>query len=251
MGEPRVVVITGASRGIGAHLAAAFTAAGDVVEASSLGGGDGVAALDVTDGDAVRSHVGGVLARHGRIDVLINNAGVVDAEVPFSASDPQQWWRTVEVDVRGPYLMARAVVPAMLARGEGRVIAINSGAGTRASARTSAYYVAKSALGRITGAVHEEGGGLVHAFDLMPGVVRTDMTSSMPAHRERDEWTSPAAVTELALALASGALDAWSGRMVRAGVDTPASLERAARTGLDARARTVSLIGYGDGDPLG
>lgn len=243
-------MVTGASRGIGAHLSAAFARAGYVVEASSRRGGDGVAALDVTDTEAVRAYIDTVLARHGRIDVLVNNAGVVDAEVPLSESDPAQWWRTVEVDVRGPYLMTRFVLPGMLAQGEGRIVMVNSGAGTRAHADTTAYYVAKSALGRITGAAHLEGAGRVFAFDLMPGVVRTDMTLSMPVHAGRTEWTEPGQVTDMALALASGELDAWSGRMVRAGADTPASLQRAARAGLSAEARTVGLRGYGEGDPV-
>ncbi|WP_313021799.1 SDR family oxidoreductase [Mobilicoccus sp.] len=250
-----VAVVTGASRGIGAYLANAFAEAGYVVERSSRRGRPGsegpeVVALDVTDEDAVRAYVDAVVERHGRIDVLVNNAGVIDAEVPLWEADPQEWWHTVEVNVRGPFLVAHAVVPHMLAAGSGRVIDLNSGSGTRSNDVSTAYFVGKTALGRITGGLHLAGfdQGL-RAFDLAPGVVRTDMTESMGSHEGRTEWTDPRQVCDLALGLASGELDAWSGRMVRAGVDTPASL-RAAAGGLDERARQVLLVPWGEDDPL-
>lgn len=251
-----MAVVTGASRGIGAHLAEAFERAGYAVRGCSARGraagpgGPQIAAVEVSDEAAVRDFVAGVLAADGAIDVLVNNAGVTDAEVPIEESDRGQWWRTLEVDVLGPYLFTRTVLPSMLDRGRGRIINLNSGSGTKPGRVGSAYYVAKSALARITGSTHLSGQGRgVFAFDLMPGVVSTDMTRAMRAHDQRTEWTDPADVCELALALASGELDAWSGRFVRAGVDSVASL-RAAAAGLDPLARTVSLIPYGPGDPV-
>ncbi|GAB76447.1 NAD(P)-dependent dehydrogenase, short-chain alcohol dehydrogenase family [Austwickia chelonae] len=260
MGEsPRVVVVTGASRGIGAHLAAAFTAVGDLVEGCSLHGGGPVgegssfslAAVDVTDSRSVADFVSAVERKHGRIDVLINNAGVIDHELPLEDSDPDQWWRTVEVNVRGPYLFTRRVLPGMLAAGSGRIINLNSGAGTRAGDVSSAYNVGKTALARITGSTHASGLGRgVCAFDLMPGVVRTDMTLSMRVHEGRSEWTTPQQVSELALGLASGRLDAWSGCFVRAGVDSVDSLLSAAAGGVPEGARKLVLSSYGEGDPI-
>lgn len=254
----RVAVVTGASRGIGAHLARAFHDAGYVVEGCSSSGaalddrpGIDVAAVDVTDERAVHDWIAAVLERRGRIDVLVNNAGVLDDEVGIEDSDPQEWWRTVEVNVRGPYLLTRMVLPGMLAAGSGRIVNLNSGAGTKPGAVASAYNVGKSALGRITGSTHRSGAERgVFAFDLAPGVVRTDMTNAMDAHRDRTEWTEPASVSELALALASGDLDAWSGRMVRAGADTPDSLRQRAALGLGERDRTVGLVPWGPDDPL-
>ncbi|WP_040158756.1 SDR family oxidoreductase [Mobilicoccus massiliensis] len=262
--DRRVAVITGANRGIGSHLAGAFAEAGYAVEGCSRSGGPtrvparsdegdvtlDLAAVDVTDEQAVHDWIAGVLERHGRIDVLVNNAGVIDDEVPIEESDPEQWWRTIEVDVRGPYLLTRMVLPGMLAAGSGRVINLNSGAGVRPGEVASAYNVAKSALGRITGSTDLSGRGRgVYAFDLAPGVVRTDMTGAMTAHEGRTEWTSPAEVCELALALAAGELDAWSGRMVRAGADTPETL-RTASAQLGERGRRVMLVPWGDDDPL-
>lgn len=227
----RVVVITGASRGIGEHLARAFAGAGYQVEASSRRGGPGVAELDVTDGAAVRSYVADLLARHGRIDVVINNAGVMDRRGRPRRLRP----RPVVVGPRrstcaARCLMTRHVLPAMLEAGSGRIINMNSGAGTRAGEVASAYNVSKTALARITGSTHLAGRGRgVYAFDLAPGVVRTDMTTAMRAHNDRTEWTDPADVSDLALALAGGELDAWSGRMVRAGADQPHRLRAASR----------------------
>lgn len=259
-GRP-VVVITGAARGIGAHLTGAFARAGHEVYGCSRSGGtlsaDGptpqlaIDAVDVTDERSVHDWVAGILERAGRIDVLVNNAGLIDEEVPIEESDPQQWWRCVEVNVRGPYLLTRMVLPGMLAAGAGRIININSGAGTKPGAVASAYNVGKTAVARITGSTHASGSGRgVYAFDLAPGVVRTDMTEAMQAHRDRTEWTEPAQVEELALALAGGRLDAWSGRMVRAGADTVDGLTGRAESGLPETARTVGLIPWGEDDPL-
>lgn len=240
----RVAVVTGASRGIGRFLADALVGAGWAVERGSS------TVADVTDAAAVRRWIDEIRARRGRIDLLVNNAGVIDAEVPLEESDPDEWWHTVEVNVRGPYLLTRAVLPVMLEQGSGRVINLNSGAGIRPGAIASAYNVSKTALGRITGSTHLSGVGRgVHAFDLAPGVVRTDMTGSMVQHRDRAEWTEPAEVIELFLALADGRLDAWSGRMVRAGADTVDGLLAAAPTLRDSD-RTVGLIPYGSDDPL-
>lgn len=240
----RVAVVTGASRGIGRFLAEALEKHGWGVE----GGSSAVA--DVTDPYAVQRWIDDVLARRGHVDLLVNNAGIIDAEVPLEESDPDDWWRSVEVNVRGPYLVTRALLPHLLGRGAGRVININSGSGTKPSGVASAYNVGKTALGRITGSTHLSGQGRgVLAFDLAPGVVRTDMTESMPRHADRTEWTDPDEVVDLFLALADGHLDAWSGRMVRAGADTVPELEAAA-PGLGADDRTVGLIPYGDGDPL-
>lgn len=240
-----VAVVTGASRGIGRHLADALEEAGYTVERGSR------TVADVTDGAAVQAWVKDILVRRGRVDLLVNNAGVIDAEVPLSRSDPQEWWRVMEVNVLGPYLVTRAVLPAMLAAGAGRVVNLNSGSGTKPGEVASAYNTSKTALARLTGSTHLEGRGAgVYAFDLAPGVVRTDMTEGMQAHRGRIEWTSPGEVAALLLALAAGDLDDWSGRMVRAGADTPESLAARSRQGLAEADRTIGLVLWGSDDPL-
>ena len=180
-----VAIVTGASRGIGHHLAAALEEAGYAVERGSR------AVAPVTDPAAVEGWVAEVIGRHGRVDLLVNNAGVIDREVGLLESDPDQWWETIEVNLRGPYLMTRAVLPHMVAAGSGRIVNINSGAAYRNYDIATAYNVGKGALARLTAATGLNADRGVRAFDLAPGVVRTDMTEAMDAHRDRTEWTAP------------------------------------------------------------
>lgn len=269
MGE--VALVTGASRGIGAHLARGFLAAGydlAVTSTSGTGFGDLVAmgeaggrtvrafALDVRERAGVESVVNEIEDEFGRIDVAVHNAGVIESEHVIWESDPDEWWNVLEVNVRGAYLVARTVARAMLPTG-GRISMLNSGSGGSDSLDLSAYHASKSALARITSAVTLAGqeraranDPAVLAFDLAPGVVRTDMTTHMAMHAGRTQWTDPTDVVELALALAGGELDAWAGRMVRAGTDSPDSLRAAARAGLVPDARKLRWMPYGQEDPL-
>ena len=121
-----VAVVTGASRGIGRHVADALEDAGYAVERGSS------SVAPVTDREALTAWVDEVVERHGRVDVLVNNAGVIDDEVDLFASDPEQWWHVQEVNVLGAYLMTWLVAPHMLAAGGGRVVNLNSGAARRA-----------------------------------------------------------------------------------------------------------------------
>ncbi|MEP7034727.1 MAG: SDR family oxidoreductase [Dermatophilaceae bacterium] len=262
----RVAVVTGASRGIGAVIAQALAHDGYAVcllardgaaaalvadEIRSSGGVAMARSVDVTDELLVGEAVGAVLSSWGRIDLLVNNAGSIEAELPIWEADVEQWWAVITTNVRGPFLMTRAVVPQMIAAGGGRIINLNSGAGTAERAELSAYCASKSALARITGGTHLAGWDHgIRAFDLAPGHVRTDMTLSMRLHRQRTQWTDPAEVTNLVLALASGELDAWSGRFVHASVDSPESLRERAGLGMDHDARTLRLRPWGRSDPL-
>ena len=241
----RVAIVTGASRGIGRHIAEALAGQGYAVERGST------SVAPVTDQKAVQAWVADVLDRHGRLDLLVNNAGVIDTEVPLLDSDPEEWWWTVEVNVRGAYLMTWAVGRALRERAGGtdglRVVNLNSGSGLRAGRVATAYNLSKTALARLTGSTHHSG---IPCLDLMPGVVRTDMTESMRAHVGRTEWTDPHDVTALVLAFGAGELDAWSGRFVRAGVDTPESLRTRGAQALADDARMLTLESWGGDDPL-
>ncbi|PRY50769.1 short-subunit dehydrogenase [Geodermatophilus tzadiensis] len=261
-----VALVTGASAGIGRHVAAGLAARGAAVAGLARGAErlrtamDDVAAAtgartlalpaDVTDRAAVDAAVAEVTRVLGPVGLLVNNAGLVDAaEVPLWEADPDQWWAVVESQVRGPFLLARAVLPGMVAAGGGRVVDLASGISTRANPRYSAYSAGKTAQVRITEAIHLAGSAHgVRAFDLAPGVVDTAMTRAMPMHEGRTEWTRPEDVVDLVVAIAAGELDHWSGRFVRAGVDSVDTL-RATRPSGDAR--RLRLVPYGDTDPLG
>jgi len=266
---PRTALVTGAGRGIGRRLALALAREGYALglvartrerleevadEARALGAPVTVAAADLVDATAVADAVARVeagLASQGGIGLLVNNAGVIEhAELPFAADDVEDVWRVVETNVRGPLLATHAVLPGMLARGGGRVLNMNSGAGHRAMTSYTGYAISKGALARLTTQLHRQyaEAGL-RVLDLAPGVVATDMTAAMPVHAERTDWTSPQEVADLVLGFAAGDLDALSGRFVRAGVDTVASLREHAEAIVAADARTLRLATWGPDDP--
>jgi NAD(P)-dependent dehydrogenase (short-subunit alcohol dehydrogenase family) len=262
----QVALVTGASSGIGRHLIAGLAARGvavaglarneerlaaamaEVAEASGVR--TLAVAADVTDRAAVDAAVARVAGELGRVDLLVNNAGAIDAaEVPVWEADPDQWWDVVASHIRGAQLLVRAVVPGMLARGHGRIVNVASGMSTRANRDYSAYSVAKTGLMRLTEALDLslQGSGVM-AFDVAPGVVDTPMTRSMEMWRGFTDWTPPERVVEVVTAIAAGELDAWSGRFLRAGKD---NLETLRSLTPQEAVRQLRLRPYGDADPLG
>jgi NAD(P)-dependent dehydrogenase (short-subunit alcohol dehydrogenase family) len=217
--------------------------------AAATGGRTLAVAADVTDRAAVEEAVAEVVAELGQVDLLVNNAGLIDAaEEPLWETDPDQWWAVVSSHVRGSFLLCRTVVPWMVLRNRGRIVNIASGMGVRPRPEYSAYSVAKTGLMRMTEALAGALDGTdVHAFDVAPGVVETEMTRSMPMWRGFTDWTPPENVVELVTAIAAGELDAWSGRFLRAGKDGLDTLRGIAPQ--DA-ARQLRLRPYGDDDPL-
>jgi NAD(P)-dependent dehydrogenase (short-subunit alcohol dehydrogenase family) len=262
----RVALVTGAGRGLGRHLTLALARSGVAVgllgrtadtldavaaEVRAGGGRAATATADVTVWAQVHAAVAVLEEALGGADLLVNNAGVIEpVEVPVWEADPHQWWSVVEADLRGPFHCVRAVVPGMVARGGGRVVDLSSGAGARDRAAYSAYCAAKAGLFRIGGNLHLAGyrAGL-RSFEVSPGVVRTDMTAAMPVHAQRQDWNDPDDLAGLVLAIAAGGLDAWSGRFLRAGLDTAQSLAAAAASGVDPEARRLRVRPYAPHDP--
>jgi len=188
-----VVLITGASRGLGRAFAQALADRGARVALTArsadalqrtvdeLGQAPGrVLALpaDVTDPDAVDRAIAAVEAQLGPISVLINNAGQLRAVGPIGSVDPALWWREVEVNLRGPFLYAHGVLPLMRARAAGRIVNVASGAGLQPMPLVSAYGVSKTALIRFSETLAQAAAGSgVHVFSIHPGVVWTSMTA--------------------------------------------------------------------------
>jgi NAD(P)-dependent dehydrogenase (short-subunit alcohol dehydrogenase family) len=260
-----VALVTGASTGIGRHLVEGLAARGMAVAglargedrlrttmdevAAATGARTLAVAADVTERESVDAAVARVTDELGRVDLLVNNAGLVDvAEVPLWEADPDQWWDVVSSHVRGGFLLSRAVVPWMLLRNRGRVVNIASGMSVRSRPEYSAYTVAKTGLMRMTEALAGAlEGSDVRVFDLAPGVIQTDMTRAMPLHAGRTDWTPPERVVATVAAIAAGELDAWSGRFLHAGQDDVDTLRRITPAGT---ARQLRLRPYGDDDPL-
>ncbi|SDT27831.1 SDR family oxidoreductase [Jiangella sp. DSM 45060] len=263
----RTALITGASRGIGRAIAVGLAARGvsvgvvardrnrldDVVAECRAQGATAVGVTaDVTDHDDVAAAVSALAGGLDRIDLLVNNAGVIEGvEQPFLDTEVEETWRVVEVNVRGPLLVTHAVLPVMLAGGGGRVVNLNSGLGYRSAEIYTGYAVSKGALARFTGLLdlqYRSRG--VRAFDLAPGHVETEMTTAMPMHAGRTSWTAPSDVVDLVAAIGDGVLDDLGGRFFRAGTDTPESLLALRDEILAHDARALRLPTAGPNDPL-
>ncbi len=259
--------MTGASRGIGRAVAVGLAEAGlDVAllardraaladaagEVRAAGRRAVVLAADVTDGAAVAAAVAAAEADLGGIDLLVNNAGAIDAEVPLWEADPDEWWSVVEVDLRGPFLLGRAVIPGMLARGGGRVVDLASGASSNDMNGASAYNAAKTALARIGANLHVSGYAKgLRTFEVAPGVVQTEMTAGMTMHQGRTEWTPVELTVAMIAAIATGDLDAFSGCFLRVTHDDPGALRAAAATGAPGPGgRRLRVTRWGDTDPM-
>jgi 3-oxoacyl-[acyl-carrier protein] reductase len=262
-----VAMVTGASRGIGREIALALARLGVAVgvtardadalervrrDCEAAGVRAASVAADVTRPAEVGAAVDRLRSALGPVDLLVNNAGRIESsEVPLWESDPDEWWAVVETDLRGPYLLSRAILPEMVDRGGGRIVNITTGAAVRDSAVYSAYGAAKTALLRLTGSIVVGAGEAgVRAFDVSPGTVETDMTGSMRMHRGRTTWTPVEAVTAVITAIASGRLDSLTGRYLRAGTDDIDDLVARADSIARDDARTLRLRAYGADDPL-
>jgi NAD(P)-dependent dehydrogenase (short-subunit alcohol dehydrogenase family) len=189
----RVVLITGAGQGIGRELARQFAAAGAVVviadvnldnaiqvktEVEQRGGRAMAIHADVTDAKAVQAMVDAVIAEHGRIDVLINNAAIFATleKRTFDLIPLEEWDLVMRVNINGPLLRARAVVPVMRAAGWGRIINIASDAVPKGVMNYMHYVTSKSAMIGMTNAMARElGTDGINVNCIRPGAVATEV----------------------------------------------------------------------------
>ncbi len=179
--------------------------------------------LDVSSDESVAKAV----REAGDVELLVANAGVGTGETAAWEMDPADWWRVFEVNVRGVYLCARAVIPGMIERGSGRIVITGSGASYLPGAgRNSAYAASKAAVGRFAeGLAQQLEPHGIPVFLFSPGLVKTEMTASFP---DDLPWTPPECAPELVRVLASGRADALSGRYLHAEHDDIEDLIRRA-----------------------
>jgi len=188
MAEKKVLLITGAGRGMGADIARAALAAGYAVVATgrdpnkvahAVGESDDLltVALDVTDPASAQAAVQAAVDRFGRIDVLINNAGNFYAGF-FEEITPEDFRAQVETNLFGPLNVTRAVLPVMRAQRSGLVVAISSTAGITGGEFTSAYAAAKFGLeGWMESLTPEIAPFGIHTMLVEPGFFRTELLS--------------------------------------------------------------------------
>lgn len=169
----RVVIVTGASQGIGASIASAFATNGDHVVLAArneeslgvtaaaiadAGAASTTVVTDVTDPDSVDALVETVMREHGRIDVLVNNSGVGGPSGRLWEADIEEWKSTFEVNVFGVFLMSRAVLPVMVSQQSGSVVIVGSITGKRPLFGRSPYATTKAALIGLTRTLAVEAG---------------------------------------------------------------------------------------------
>jgi len=185
------VIITGASRGIGAAAARLFAAQGatlgvagrpsDALRAVADETGAMLLGCDVGNFAQVSGAVQAMVDQHGGLDVLINNAGMIDPIAPLASADPDAWGRVMDVNIKGVFYGMRAALPVMTAQGGGTVITVGSGAAYNALEGWSAYCTSKAGALMLTKAAHVEHGPTIRALSLSPGTVATDMQRAIKA----------------------------------------------------------------------
>ncbi|MFC7077081.1 SDR family NAD(P)-dependent oxidoreductase [Haloarcula halophila] len=198
--DGQVALVTGATRGIGKAIADGLVSHGATVYAGARDPADVTAAdrraveLDVTDDAEMAAAVDRIEAESGRLDVLVNNAGVMDTREPLAEMPTDAIDRTFETNLRGPTVLTKHALPLLLDRPGGRVVNVSSGLGAiteRQSGGMPAYRVSKTGLNGLTRYLNGEyaAEGLL-ANSVCPGYVQTDMTEdSAPRTPEKGAET--------------------------------------------------------------
>jgi NAD(P)-dependent dehydrogenase (short-subunit alcohol dehydrogenase family) len=190
MSPGKVIVLTGATRGLGRAMAEGFIASGHTVlgcgtSAARLqeletrhGPPHGFASVDVTRDDEVRLWAARLIQSHGPPDLLVNNAAVINANAPVWAVDAAAFDRVMDVNIKGVANVIRHFVPAMIGRGSGVIVNFSSGWGRSVSADVGPYCATKWAIEGLTQALAEELPKGLAAVPLNPGVINTEMLRS-------------------------------------------------------------------------
>jgi 3-oxoacyl-[acyl-carrier protein] reductase len=196
----RVVLVTGSSRGIGAAVAvkaaaegatvaihyqrAAEAAAETAARARTSGRDAETFQADIADGRAAEELVERVIGRFGRLDGLVNNAGLTHVG-PFLEIDPAEWDAVIGTDLTAAFHTCRAALPSMVERGSGSIVNIASRLGQIGVAETAAYAAAKAGLIGLTRALAKEFGPRgIRVNAVAPGVTLTDMTTELADSEE-------------------------------------------------------------------
>ena len=202
MSEPTIALVTGASRGIGRAIALRLAAGGrhvvvnyrsndaaaeETLAALEAQGGSGeLARFDVADGEETKDAVAGILARHGRFDVLVNNAGVT-ADGLFAMMSEKSWRTVVDTSLNGFYHVTRPVLRAMVRKRRGSIVTLSSVSGLVGQRGQANYSAAKAGVIAATRAIAQEVARIgIRVNAVAPGLIQTDMTREVSADVVQD-----------------------------------------------------------------
>jgi 3-oxoacyl-[acyl-carrier protein] reductase len=237
--DGKVAIVTGSSRGIGKAIAERFAAAGakltvnwtqgearadEVVEGIRRQGGEAISVrADVSRSADVRDLVKATVDRFGRVDVLVNNAGVMVSKSLLETTE-EEWDRTIDVNLKGAYLCSKEVVPIMQSQKYGRIVNISSNSGLYhpSAMRFTEYVTSKAGMNGLTKAMALALGPYITVNAICPGWIKTEMIEGTdPAVEQRilDEtalgrWGSPEEVAGAALFLVSRDADFVTGELL-------------------------------------
>jgi NAD(P)-dependent dehydrogenase (short-subunit alcohol dehydrogenase family) len=207
MSERKVVVITGASRGLGRAMAEGFMRQGLAVAGCSRSETPDVASLfkppnyfrvvDARDAGAVLAFAEAVIEALGVPDLLINNAAVINRPSPLWELSAEEFSTIVDINIKGVFHVVRAFAPAMIRRNSGVIVNFSSGWGRSTSPEVAAYCATKYAVEGLTQALAQELPGGMAAVPLNPGVIDTEMLrtcfgSSAGSYPKPEEWAKQA-----------------------------------------------------------
>ena len=260
----QVAIVTGGGRGIGRAMALGLARAGAAVAVVARStdqltrtvslvqeaGGCAIAiTADVTDQLATEQMARQVEEQLGPINLLVNNAGAPAPIGPLWEADPVEWWRCVDVNLHGPFLCSRAVLPGMVSRRSGRIVTTASSSGLEPGPYVSAYAISKCAAIRFSEnlAAETKDHG-IYAFAISPGLVRTAMTETIARSPDDEKWfggffeqslaagddVPPERAAELVVFLASGQADTLSGCYLGVNDDVENMVQRSQEIQQDA-----------------
>ena len=225
--QGQVALVTGASRGIGRGIAERLAAEGALVLVNYVqqqaaaeetcaailaqGGRADLCRFDITNGAEVTTAVQEAIDRHGKIDVLVNNAGLSIDNLLLRMRE-EEWDHVIAVNLKGVFLCTKAVVRSMLKQKRGRIINLTSVVAQTGNAGQSAYTAAKAGIIGFTKTMAKElASRSITVNAVAPGFIETDMTGSLPEQVKSGylslipagRWGTAAEVAELAAFLAS------------------------------------------------
>jgi 2-dehydro-3-deoxy-L-rhamnonate dehydrogenase (NAD+) len=183
--EGRVALVTGGASGIGAASAARLREAGANVAVFDRDAADGYLSLtgDIASSADVNAAVAKAEAELGRIDILVNSAGIPGESLRTTDVSDEEWQRVFAINANGSFFMCRAVLPGMIERGYGRVVLVASIAGKEGNPMAAAYSASKAAVIAMTKAIGKDVAGTgVLVNCIAPAVIETPILDGLSQH---------------------------------------------------------------------